>query len=127
MCLKEYVTWGDVESFKSMVCQYVREHNLKLTGVYGLPRGGLVPAVMLSHELDIPFLGSPAKGCLIVDDICDTGESLLHYAKNSSDAQTENNYVIATIYYKENMLDVKPDLYLRQKYDAWIVFPWEKY
>lgn len=120
---KEYVTWQDVEKF----VEYVRHSlDIPVSGVYGLPRGGLVLAVMLSHRLGVPMLMSPAPGCLIVDDICDSGESLLHYVKNTSGLPLEMKaYRVATMYYRDNWLAIKPDIYLKLKGDKWIVFPWE--
>ena len=70
------------------------------------------------------MLSAPCQNCLIVDDICDTGESLLHYMKNSSSFDKPFWY-IATMYYKDNELGVKPDFYMHNKEDKWIVFPWE--
>jgi len=122
--MKEYVTWKQVEEFVNYMTDISRRKGIKYSGVYGLPRGGLVLAVMLSHKLKIPLLMSPAPGCLIVDDICDTGESLLHYVKNSSGDKAQD-YKIATMYYKHNTLGVVPDNYLCRKEDNWIVFPWE--
>lgn len=119
---KTYVTWGQVEAFVHDICNKYKDSNLK--GVYGLPRGGLIFAVMISHKLHIPMLASPCKGCLIVDDICDSGESLVHYRKNSS-GHEDLEYNIATMYYKENKLGIVPDCYFETKEDKWIVFPWE--
>ena len=120
--MKEYVTWDEVRDF---IYGKVAPMHLDeaFTGVYGLPRGGLCLAVMISHALNIPMLAAPASGCLIVDDICDSGESLVHYYKNSSGER--QNYRIATLYYKENALGVVPDLYDFVKRDNWVVFPWE--
>lgn len=119
--MKKYVTWQEVESFIDYLCENLPENIL---GVYGLPRGGLVFAVMLSNRLHIPMLGAPVKGCLVVDDICDTGESLIHYQNNSSG--DGKGYLIATMYYKDNRLAVKPDYYMCIKQNDWIVFPWEE-
>lgn len=119
--MKKYVTWQEVESFIDYLCENLPEN---ISGVYGLPRGGLVFAVMLSNRLHIPMLGAPVKGCLVVDDICDTGESLIHYQNNSSG--DGKGYLIATMYYKDNRLAVKPDYYMRIKQNDWIVFPWEE-
>lgn len=121
MTEKKYVTWHDVDRF---VYNVTYEYP-NITGVYGLPRGGLTLAVMISHRLDVPMLASPCKGCLIVDDICDSGESLLHFVNNSSDPDASNDYIIATMYYKENKLNIVPDYYQYEKGDKWIVFPWE--
>lgn len=119
---KKWVTWEQVEEFVNYIVSIYKDSDL--TGVYGLPRGGLVLAVMLSHRLHIPFLGSPCKDCLIVDDICDSGESLLHYAQNSSSFE-KPLYHIVTMYYKENKLGITPEKFYDEKGDDWIVFPWE--
>ena len=122
--MKVFVTWNQVEEFVTRVAD--RYKDTKLSGVYGLPRGGLVFAVMLSHRLNIPLLAAPCPECIIVDDICDSGESLLHYCKNSSAEQGKSvRYYIVTMYFKDNDLQVEPDLYVAKKKDDWIVFPWE--
>lgn len=118
---KEYVNWYDIHEYIDFVCSNYKEQ--KITGVYGLPRGGLILAVMLSHRLNIPLLMSPTESCIIIDDICDSGESLLHYYKNSSGDKI-NKYHITTMYYKENNL-VTPELWYKEKEDKWIVYPWE--
>lgn len=120
--IKQYISWNKVENYIDEIQDFYKD--IELTGVYGLPRGGLVLAVMISHRLNIPMLLSPIQGCLIVDDICDSGESLLHYAQNSS-AFDKPLYHITTMMYKENNL-VKPEFYFMKKKDKWIVFPWEE-
>lgn len=117
---KKYVTWEEVENFVVQTCKFLEERGKKPFGVFGLPRGGLCIATILSYRLDIPLLLAPAKNCLIVDDISDTGETLLHY-KNS----TYSTYDIATMYYRKGSL-VKPDFFTAEKTDEWIVFPWEE-
>ena len=118
---KQYVTWEEVENFVREV--KTRSESL-YTGVYGVPRGGLVLSVMISHALSILLLHAPTNGCIIVDDICDSGESLLHYFKNTS-GNGRNNYHIMTMFYKQNELGVVPEYYAMEKKDKWIVFPWE--
>lgn len=122
--MKRYVTWEEVDNFIDKVCS--RYSSTALSGVYGLPRGGLIFAVMLSHRLNIPLLSAPSHNCLIVDDICDSGESLLHYVRNSSGEYFTDKYHIATMYYKENKLCVEPEFYSDIKGNDWIVFPWEE-
>ena len=120
---KKYVDWWEVEAYVQGVCQYAEDNKLKLSGVYGLPRGGLVLAVMLSHRLNIPLLMSPTNDCLIVDDISDSGESLIHYCNNSSGIDTYY-YTITTMFWNEDST-VAPDYYWDVKREDWIVFPWE--
>ena len=113
--VKEYISWNDVEEFTSYLA-----NNLDLSkynGVYGPARGGVTFAAIISNRFDLPYLGAPQVGCLIVDDICDSGNSALCW-KNKG-------YAIATMYYKQGAL-VTPDLWWKEKTDKWLVFPWEK-
>lgn len=119
---KEYIKWKDIEEYLKAVKE--RYSSEKITGVYGIPRGGLIFAVILSHMMNIPLLLAPTENCIIIDDICDSGESLVHYYKNSS-GNKNNKYHITTMYYKENNL-VVPEFYLKEKENKWIVYPWEE-
>ena len=118
---KVELSWNDVEQYIEKL--QIKYEDQNISGVYGVPRGVLVLAVIISHRLQIPLLTAPTKDCLIVDDICDSGESLLHYVKNSS-AVNKPLYHISTMIYKENNL-VIPEYYWGLKEDKWIVFPWE--
>ncbi len=120
--MKTEISWKDIEDYIDYVTDYYKDKNI--SGVYGIPRGGLILAVLISHRLNIPMLMAPADNCIIVDDICDSGETLLHYKKNSS-GDKEYNYHITTMFYKDNNL-VEPELYFMKKEDKWIVYPWER-
>lgn len=120
---KVFYSWSDVQHFVDALEKDVEDK--EFVGVYGIPRGGLVLAVLISHKLSIPLLNAPCENCIIVDDICDTGESLLHYVNNSSGSH-KPSYYIATMVKKENSLGIIPDFSLFEKGDNWVVFPWEK-
>ena len=119
---KVYVTWKDMEEFVDSLIQEMNRQNFKPTGVYGIPRGGLILATLISYKLDIPLLLNASKNCLIVDDIADSGRTLLHYTENDTQF---NKYFIATMYYHKRSI-VKPNYYKFEKNDKWIVFPWEE-
>lgn len=119
---KVYVSWEQVDNFVDSLLNEVEEKGLNFSGVYGIPRGGLVLATLISYRLNIPLLLAPAKNCIIVDDIADSGRSLLHYTENDTQF---NKYYIATMFYCERSM-VKPDFYQFNKEDKWIVYPWEK-
>ena len=121
MIEKYFVTWDDVETFINIFIDKIRLEGKQFTGVYGLPRGGLVFAVMLSNRLGIPMLMAPCDGCLIIDDIADSGKSLAHFTENDTNFC---KFYIATMFYHERS-EVKPDYYQELKEDRWIVFPWE--
>ena len=109
---RKFVTWGDVEKYVDEVCLELDKRGFKPTGVYGPPRGGLIFAVLLSHRLNIPLLMSPFGNCIIVDDIADSGRSLIHFKPN--DTMFLDTFFITTMYYSERSM-VKPDYYMKVK------------
>lgn len=118
---KVHVTWQQIHEYIDAVAKDLEKRNIKPTGVYGIPRGGMIYATMLSYKLDVPLLLNAAKGCIIVDDIADSGRTLLHFTENDTQF---NKYYITTMFYHERSL-VKPDFYVHEKKDNWIVFPYE--
>lgn len=119
---KFYVTWNDMMAYVDELIADLKKQKIKPTGVYGIPRGGLIIATLLSYKMNIPLLLNAAEGCIIVDDIADSGRTLLHYTKNDTQF---NKYYISTMFYHERSL-VKPNFYKFKKDDKWIVFPWEE-
>ena len=81
----------------------------------GLPRGGLIPAVLISHEIDLPFVLHPGKNTLVVDDINDTGETL---------SKAPGVYW-ATLHHKPTS-KFQHNFYAKEVSDQWIVYPWER-
>jgi hypoxanthine phosphoribosyltransferase len=86
------------------------------SGIHGIPRGGLVLAVALSHRLELPLLPEPQPGCLVVDDVFETGRTL---APHRELAGAE---LVVWISKAEprwwQAVEVSPSA-------EWIVFPWE--
>ena len=97
----------------------------KFKVLWGIPRGGLVLAAMLSHRLNVPLCSKDTipkiRPLLLVDDIADTGKTLKGVL-----SLTENNddIVIATIHYHKQS-SIIPDIWIKEKKDKWIVYPWE--
>ncbi|MBO5712117.1 MAG: hypothetical protein J6R47_04695 [Acholeplasmatales bacterium] len=119
---KIYVTWDEITSFINELVNHLNNKNIKPSGVYGIPRGGLVMASLISYKMNIPLLMAPTEGCLIIDDIADSGRSLCHYTENDTQF---NKYFIATLFYHNRSI-VKPHYTKFEKIDEWIVFPWEE-
>jgi len=96
-----------------------RVKKLDMESIYGIPRGGSVVAVYLSHLTGLPVIEENLinEKTLIVDDIADTGQTLydfISYTKSKS----------ATIYYHKQSV-IEPDIWIFEKKDDWILFPWE--
>lgn len=117
---KTYIDWSDVNEFVLNACAHFRDKNP--TGVYGVPRGGLILATLLSYKLNVPLLMAPITDCIVVDDIADSGRTLCHFTENDTQF---NKYYISTMFYMKRSI-VKPDYYQFLKTDEWLVFPWEE-
>lgn len=113
---KKYITWSDVEKFVSYVASKTNDFK-DFNGVYGPARGGVTLAAIISNRYNLPYLGAPQVGCIIVDDIVDNGDTALTW-KNKG-------YTIATLCYHKNN-NVEPDYWTEEKIDEWVVFPWEE-
>ena len=117
---KLYLTWDDIKTAVENLAYQIKKSNIEISKIKGLQRGGLIPAVMLSHLLDIPMTENKivSSSVLIVDDICDTGETLRIYK--------QLNHPIVTIHYKQTAI-VEPTFYYSlTPQDKWIVYPWEQ-
>jgi len=124
----------------------------KITHVIGLARGGLIPATIISYELDVPLLSYSISSyddttktdefkinqfvhftdlkskdtdphVLVVDDICDTGDTMGHVTNKL--ALGSIPYTTACICTKEKFTHWLDHYGIVVSDDKWIVFPWE--
>ena len=51
---KVFMSWKWVDDQIDKLAEQLKDK--KLYYVSGIPRGGLIPAIMLSHKLDVPYL-----------------------------------------------------------------------
>jgi hypoxanthine phosphoribosyltransferase len=118
---KVYLTWDNINSLVDKLANEVSQAPVPPLYITGLPRGGLIPAVMLSHKLNIPYVNIsliralPAVDVLVVDDIADSGKTLSQYKK----------YSTAVLHYKPQSVII-PTYYAEEvKNNLWIVYPFE--
>ena len=91
--------------------------------VYGILRGGIVPATFISYYLDIPLLCSSevdriSRNTLVVEDLIDTGDTLILLEGRLGFIPTS----VALFVSREAKR--KPTFAVNEKRD-WIQFPWE--
>tara|TARA_R100001443_G_scaffold112042_1_gene125304 strand:- start:113 stop:517 length:405 start_codon:yes stop_codon:yes gene_type:complete len=86
-----------------------------IDSVMGLPRGGLIPAVLISHELGLPYVQHPGKNTLVVDDINDTGHTL---------SKAPGAYW--AVLHNKPTSKFKDCIYAKEVGEQWIVYPWER-
>jgi uncharacterized protein len=73
-------TWKQFDKDMDIAAEFLLKVKPKIKGIYGIPRGGLVVAVALSHRMNIPmFLNynniKNKSYIIVVDDISDTGKT----------------------------------------------------
>jgi hypoxanthine phosphoribosyltransferase len=124
---KAFLSWDDIEKQVDKLAEQINRMDKKPFYIYGVPRGGAIPAVWLSHKTGINYYQlnssqisktADLSHILIVDDICDSGETIKKLKENFPKCQ------IATLYYKETAID-KPDIYGEISTYDWLYFPWE--
>ena len=71
---------------------------------------------------NIPDLKSYKK-VLIIDDIVDSGKTMIEVFKILKEKFPNTEFKLATLFYKKTAL-IKPDFYIKQT-DMWIEFFWE--
>ena len=91
-----------------------------LSGVYGIPQGGSVPAVLVAHRLRLPLVGLDEidQRTLIVDDLVDSG-------RTARDLFEQIPSVLFDALYRK---PASPTAWGQDAttVDGWIAFPWER-
>jgi hypoxanthine phosphoribosyltransferase len=110
------ISWDEVNDMLCKLAKEIKKSKVKFDGIYGIPRGGLPIAVILSHKLKLPVLLYPTNETLVVDDISDNGFTL----------QRMKNKKIATLYSSDWTITI-PDWFIKKKksQNDWLIFPWE--
>lgn len=119
---KSHIEWNSVVlAIDELSSRILKTH--KHDNIFGIPRGGLVPAVIMSHMTNLPLITDEKKittRTLIVDDICDSGETLDVWKYKHP------NVDMATIMVRRGQKKVPAYYYAPTVEDEWVVFPWER-
>lgn len=117
------VDWFQFDTLMKVLVNKIQKEGVSYDAVYGLPRGGLTPAVYLSHYLKIPLTDNfeaITENTLVVDDICDHGTTLA-----SLEAAKGFKFESAVIL-RHSVASYWPTYVgLEVSGDAWYDFPWE--
>lgn len=121
-----YIDWNEYIYDINKLIDYNLVELSKYKFLYGIPRGGVILATIMSYRLNIPiiddhivFLKKYYKTTLIIDDIFDTGKSLDIFI---------NDHDTLTLYAnlkEENKNKKLPTYFLKDSKNEWIVFPYE--
>ena len=162
MSNKLWYSWNEMRRDVNILCREIVLDKFDPQVIVGLSRGGLVPGVMMSHWFQKPF--KPIKAALrdfpewedylpkksdrrilIVDDICDSGETFErmrdYLLKNAGFSTLRSGIVnrahgidikFASLWWNnEAPAGFEPHYYVQEiakdSTNTWIQFPWESW
>ena len=105
------LSWNDVRETARTVSK--RHQGKGWANVYGVPRGGCLPAFMVAQDLQLPMATEVGPDTLVVDDLIDSGKTASKYTPTQFDCLYRKPYSPKT--YSAGATSI----------DGWIVFPWE--
>ena len=146
MSNKLWYKWDEMRRDVNTLCRNITLDKFDPQVIVGLSRGGLTAGVMMSHWFQKPF--KPVKASirdfpdwedylpkktdervLIVDDICDSGETFVKIQEHLKDATNLPVEVRFASLWWNNECEFKPHYYVQEcakdTEAIWIHFPWE--
>lgn len=145
--IKYYYSDSNFKTDLLNIINSLQKDNYLPKTILGIGRGGYVPATYLSHWFNVPlltyhyslrdekginnnlYLPENTQDILVVDDICDSGETLNFV----DDLLSERNvsYKMATLVFNIAQDIFEPDYYgteiNKEENNCWVVFPWEQW
>jgi hypothetical protein len=113
---KIILSWIDTNELVDILCEKIKFDLPNIDSVHGIPRGGLIPAVLISHKLGLPYVSAVGPNTLVVDDICDSGVTL----------DKGPGVYTAVLHYKPHTSCFKPTIWSEtHEGDEWVIYPWE--
>ena len=149
---KRHVTWNQIEEYVNHILLSMYKDNWKPDYIVGLTRGGLIPAVLASHKVDVPMHtlkvslrdhqeheanwwmeddAREGKRILVIDDINDTGATLNQIVHDWRLADIPGHNVKFAVLFDnlssgfQQEVDYCATEINKAENDEWIVFPWE--
>ena len=145
MSKKQWYNGEELRRDISSLCRDIVLDKFDPQVIVGLSRGGLVPGVMMSHWFQRPFKPVQAalrdfeewedylprktdERVLIIDDICDSGETFQKISDFIKERGVKVEVRFASLWWN-NEVDFEPHYYVQEcakdSEGIWIHFPWE--
>ncbi len=137
------VSWEEMHRNSRALARQLQQMGTGWRGIIGVARGGLVPATIVSRDMDIrlvetlcissydynkqgkakalkiPEIAGDGKGWIVIDDLVDTGNTFRAARKLLPKAY------FAAIYAKPKGLNTVDAFITTVSQNTWIHFPWE--
>lgn len=126
--VKRAVSWKIINEQVNEIAKKIDKKGWDIKQIFGVPRGGLVAAVMLSHKLKAAMIFDDTlidNTTLIVDDAIEEGKTIKDLLANNPKVSI---LYISKDAEKDEILSKYPDLIVGEVKEAhhWIIFPWEE-
>lgn len=111
-------TWSEFTQLIEALAKKIASDKYK--NIYGIPRAGLIVAAMLAYRLNLPVIESEhiTKDTLIVDEIADSGKTLI--------SMQEKYGCDTAVLHKRLKTVAKPTYFIELlESDDWIKYPYE--
>ncbi len=145
------VAWEEVMRWCQELARKIKEAEYRPDIIIAIARGGYIPARLLCDLLDVNDLVSVqvlhwgkaaevtteahvkypvnvdmnGKKALIVDDIADTGESIIVAKKHITEKCKPDDVKVATMQWISPVCKIKPDFYVEDVREwVWYQYPW---
>ena len=143
---KLWYDWKEMRRDVNTLCREIVLDKFDPNVIVGLSRGGLTPGVMMSHWMKKPFKTIKASlrdfpewenylprktddRVLIVDDICDSGETFSRIREHINERKENGVDVRFAVLWWNNECNFEPHYYVNEmakdSTNTWIMFPWE--
>ena len=148
MTTKLWYDWREMRRDVNTLCREIVLDKFDPNVIVGLSRGGLTPGVMMSHWMKKPFKAIKASlrdfpewedylprktddKVLIVDDICDSGETFSRIREHINERKKNGVDVRFATLWWNNECNFEPHYYVNEiakdSTKTWINFCWESW
>ena len=122
------LTYSGIEEAVDKLAEQLKDQPIQ--AIYGIPRGGIIPAYMLSQKMKLPLIenlnavlmNKKDHFVLVVDDIEDSGKTIAKYYDMFKKAGIPA--ILAVLVTKEKQYFAK-HWAISCPGDTWVNFPWE--
>ena len=113
---KKILEWNDISSSVNKLCEWIKPEISHISSIHGVGKGGLIPAIMISDKLNLPYVSIPIENTISISDIVNSGVTLRDYSSTWK----------GTLYYKTLTSCFCPNVWaVEYNEDEILVFPWE--
>lgn len=143
-------TWEELYDDSKKIAKWTQEVHFKPDFIVGVLRGGAIPAVIISHLLDVPVVmvdwslrdgkkkdmktldqlalqSDLGKKLLFIEDIVDSGKTMAEIKERMFD--TKNNVMYTSLWYNPSqptLMHFWANAIDRSVDERWVIFPHEK-